>query len=141
MALQYWLVLHIIAFVSWFAGLLYLPRLFVYHATATDGATQSCFKLMEHKLYYYIMYPAMLLTYLSGIGMIYVYHPFIFNHWLQIKLAFVLILFLYHLSLGHLLSRFKADKNTLSSRFFRFYNEVPTLLLIIIVSLVILKPF
>jgi len=141
MLFQLVLSLHIVAFVAWFAGLFYLPRLFVYHATTKERNVDAYFKTMEYKLYYYIMYPAMLLTLLSG-GLLIILSPFFLHaHWLQIKLGLVFLLLLYHFSLGVYLNAFKHDQTPKSERFFRMYNEVPTVLLIMIVLLVILKPF
>ena len=133
--------LHIIAMVAWFAGLFYLPRLFVYHVDAHDLISIKRFKVMERRLYYAIMWPAALLTTIFGIGLVF-YNTkyYLSSPWFHIKLTLVLGLWGYHLSCGYCLKRFRLDKNIFTARFYRFYNEIPTLLLIGIVFLVILKP-
>ena len=131
--------LHIIAFVCWFAGLFYLPRLFVYHVNATPEAAKML-NIMQHKLYRYIMYPAGIITTLVGLWLI-MLNPGAVAGWLTLKLLLVALLWGYHVSLGLYVKRFAANKNTKSEKFFRLYNEVPTLLLITIVFLAILKPF
>jgi putative membrane protein len=134
--------LHLIAVISWMAGLLYLPRIFVYHSENTNRE-EICtvFKTMERKLYNYIMTPAMILSWLFGLILIsQVGFETIGTKWLQIKLILVILLSVYHLYLGSLLFKFNKDINTKSSKFFRWLNEFPTLLLIIIVFVVIFKP-
>ena len=134
--------LHLIAVISWMAGLLYLPRIFVYHAETIRNLEQSeTFKLMEKKLYFYIMPPAMILSWVFGI---------LLNHsqglesltflWMKIKLGLVLVLTAYHFYLLIILKDFQLNENTKSSKFFRIINEVPTILLIFIVFVVIFKP-
>ncbi|WP_031565848.1 protoporphyrinogen oxidase HemJ [Legionella wadsworthii] len=132
---------HIIALVAWFAGLFYLPRLFVYHADTHDEISISRFKIMERKLYYAITWPAAILTTLLGIWL-FSYNPsyYIKAGWMHAKLALVIVLWIYHLLCGHYLKIFAQDKNQNNDRFFRFYNEIPTLLLIGIVILVVVKP-
>ena len=134
--------LHLIAVISWMAGLLYLPRIFVYHSENINKE-EICivFKTMERKLYNYIMMPAMFLSWFFGLILI-SQNGFetIGTKWLQIKLILVILLSVYHFYLGSLLSSFKKNNNTKSSKFYRWLNEFPTLLLIIIVFIVIFKP-
>ena len=134
--------LHLIAVVSWMAGLLYLPRIFVYHVeNKNDQNTSNIFKVMEKKLYFYIMMPAMILSWFFGLLLIKTIGPDqMVSKWLQIKLLLVSILTIYHIFLGACLKKFSIDKNTHSSKFYRIFNEVPTLLLILIVFIVIFKP-
>ena len=133
--------LHLIAVISWMAGLLYLPRIFVYHAeNETNNNIKSVFKIMEHKLFFYIMTPAMLASWVFGILLIYVQSYETFSFWLAIKLILVIILTFYHFLLLKWLIDFKKDSNSHSGRFFRYMNEVPTILLIIIIFVVIFKP-
>ena len=133
--------LHLIAVISWMAGLLYLPRIFVYHSENKNEVIVSVFKTMERKLFYYIMTPAMVLSWLFGLLLI---SNIGFDQlgalWLQLKLIFVLILTFYHFYLGKLLNKFKIDENNKSSKFYRYINEIPTLLLILIIFVVIFKP-
>ena len=133
--------LHLIAVISWMAGLLYLPRIFVYHSEASHVSQKQVFKTMERKLYNYIMMPAMLLSWLFGILLIYSLGFDIFKEfWMQIKIVSVLILTHYHFILGIYLQDFAIDSNRKSSRFYRIINEVPTVLLIIIIFVVVFKP-
>ena len=133
--------LHLIAVISWMAGLLYLPRIFVYHAeNEKNNDIKSVFKIMEHKLFFYIMTPAMLASWIFGILLIYVQSYETFNSWLEIKLILVLILTFYHFLLLKWLIDFKKDSNSHSGKFFRYMNEVPTILLIIIIFVVVFKP-
>ena len=134
--------LHLIAVISWMAGLLYLPRIFVYHAeNINDQNSINIFKIMERKLYFFIMMPAMLLSWFFGLILISILGFDILSMmWVQVKLIFVILLTLYHFYLGYLLSKFRSDQNTKTSRFFRIINEVPTILLILIVFIVIFKP-
>ena len=133
--------LHLIAVISWMAGLLYLPRIFVYHSENKNEIITSVFKTMERKLFYYIMTPAMLLSWFFGLILI---HEIGFNQlsnlWLQLKLILASVLTAYHFYLGHLLKKFKNDQNFNSSKFYRYINEIPTLLLILIVFIVVFKP-
>jgi len=129
---------HIIAAVSWFAGLLYLPRLFVYHAMASDTLSLERFKLMERKLYYGIMTPAALLTIAFGSWLWLGYG--IGGAWLHAKLGFVAALIGYHLYCGKLLADFRGDRNRHGHVYYRWFNEVPALLLIAIVVLAVVKP-
>ena len=132
--------LHLIAVISWMAGLLYLPRIFVYHSEAADESQKTIFKTMEKKLYNYIMMPAMIFSWFFGLLLIFNIglNQLTFK-WLQIKLLLVLILTFYHFFLGRCLRRFSHDLNTYSSKFYRFFNEVPTILLILIVFIVVFK--
>ena len=134
--------LHLIAVVSWMAGLLYLPRIFVYHAENNEmNAVSEIFKVMERKLYFYIMMPAMILSWILGLLLIgSIGFDQLANKWLQIKLLLVFILTIYHLFLGVCLKKFSIGKNIYSSKFYRIFNEVPTILLILIVFIVVFKP-
>ena len=134
--------LHLIAIISWMAGLLYLPRIFVYHVeNKQDQNISNTFKIMEKKLYYYIMMPAMVISWLFGLLLIFnIGLDQLASKWLQIKLVVVLILTLYHFFLGVCLRSFSLDTNTYSSKSYRIFNEVPTILLILIVFIVVFKP-
>jgi len=134
--------LHLIAVISWMAGLLYLPRIFVYHVeNLKDKNTCLVFKTMERKLYFYIMTPAMILTWIFGLILISSLGPEILSAiWIKLKLLLVVLLTFYHFYLSKLLNDFKVDQNTKSSKFFRIINEAPTILLILIVFVVVFKP-
>ena len=134
--------LHLIAVISWMAGLLYLPRIFVYHVeNYQKKETTEIFETMERKLYFYIMRPAMLISWLFGILLIYQIGFESFSQlWLQLKVFFVIILTVYHEYLGKCLTSLRDGSNSKSSRFFRIINEIPTILLILIVFIVIFKP-
>ena len=133
--------LHLIVVISWMAGLLYLPRIFVYHSEAENESQKQVFKIMERKLYNYIMMPAMLLSWLFGILLIYSLGFSVFLElWMQIKIISVVILTYYHFTLGKYLNDFAIDNNQKSPKFFRIYNEIPTLILIIVIFVVIFKP-
>ena len=133
--------LHLISVISWMAGLLYLPRIFVYHSENNNEIVTSVFKTMERKLFYFIMTPAMVLSWLFGLLLISkVGFDQLGALWLQLKLIFVVILTFYHFYLGALLNKFKFDENSKSSKFYRLINEIPTLLLILIIFVVIFKP-
>ena len=133
--------LHLIAVISWMAGLLYLPRIFVYHSENSNEVVTTVFKTMERKLYNYIMTPAMILSWLFGLLLI---HEIGFQQlgqtWMILKLIFVVILTIYHFYLGRILGQFKLDLNEHSHKFYRFINEIPTLLLILIIFVVVFKP-
>lgn len=133
---------HVIFMVCWFAGLFYLPRLFVYHAATNDVTIQNQFKIMEHKLYWYITTPAAILTGLFGL-ILWLPHYAYYSHmmWLHIKLISVLLLYFYHLYLGYLLLAFKKNKNKHSEKFYRYLNEIPSIFLLVIIIMVIVKPF
>ena len=134
--------LHLIAVISWMAGLLYLPRIFVYHTeNQSDKNISNVFKTMERKLYFYIMTPAMIISWIFGLLLIgSIGFKELATHWLQSKLILVILLTIYHFYLGYFLQKFKNDTNTKSSKFFRVFNEVPTILLILIIFVVIFKP-
>ena len=133
--------LHLIAVISWMAGLLYLPRIFVYHSEADHESQKTVFKTMERKLYNYIMMPAMLLSWLFGVLLIHSLGFSVFSElWMQAKTVLVVILTFYHFLLGKYLVEFAIDDNTKSSKYFRIINEVPTIILIVVVFLVIFKP-
>ena len=134
--------LHLIAVISWMAGLLYLPRIFVYHVeNLNDQNSSSIFKTMERKLFFYIMMPAMILSWVFGFILIFTIGiDVFFTLWLKLKLLFVILLTIYHFYLSKLLKDFNLNRNTKSSKFFRILNEVPTILLILIVFIVIFKP-
>ena len=133
--------LHLIAVISWMAGLLYLPRIFVYHSEADDVSQKTVFKTMERKLYNYIMMPAMMFSWLFGILLIHSLGFSVFAElWMQIKIALVIILTYYHFILGKYLNDFAADNNQKTSKFFRIYNEIPTIILIVVIFVVIFKP-
>jgi len=133
--------LHLIAVISWMAGLLYLPRIFVYHSEASHESQKYVFKIMERKLYNYIMMPAMLLSWLFGVLLIHRLGFAVFTElWVQIKTALVIILTYYHFLLGKYLSDFAIDSNKKTSKFFRIINEVPTIILIVVVFVVVFKP-
>jgi len=133
--------LHLIAVISWIAGLLYLPRIFVYHSEVSHESQKNVFKTMERKLYNYIMMPAMLLSWLFGILLIHSLGFSVFIElWMQIKTFSVLILTYYHFLLGKYLNDFAIDNNSKSPKFYRIINEVPTILLIVVVFVVIFKP-
>ena len=134
--------LHLISVISWMAGLLYLPRIFVYHAeNSSEKKTSEIFKTMERKLFFYIMTPAMILSWIFGVILIHIIglHQ-IGQTWMVLKIIFVTILTFYHLYLGKILAQFKIDQNSHSHKFYRLINEIPTLLLILIVFVVIFKP-
>ena len=133
--------LHLIAVISWMAGLLYLPRIFVYHSVADHESQKTVFKTMERKLYNYIMMPAMLLSWLFGILLIHSVGFGVFSElWMQIKIFAVVILTYYHFTLGKYLNDFASDNNQKTSKFFRIYNEIPTIILIVVIFVVIFKP-
>lgn len=142
--LYLWLkAFHIITVITWFAGIFYLPRLFVYHAMAEDAASRERFKIMERKLYRGIMTPSMVLAVAFGIAMLLTEagRGWLSMGWLHAKLALVAMVLVYHFWCGRLLKSFQKDANTRSHRWYRFFNEVPILALVGIVLLVVLKPF
>ena len=134
--------LHLISVISWLAGLLYLPRIFVYHVENFEKKeTTKIFETMERKLYSYIMRPAMILSWLFGFILIYLNGlESLASLWLQIKLVLVFILTIYHEYLGKCLRNLKDGSNNKSSKFYRIINEIPTILLILTVFVVIFKP-
>ena len=134
--------LHLISVISWMAGLLYLPRIFVYHAeNSFEFKTSEIFKVMEKKLFYFIMTPAMILSWLFGLLLI---HEVGFQQlgqtWMILKIVLVSFLTLYHFYLGRILGQFRLDSNKHTHKFFRLINEIPTILLILIIFVVIFKP-
>ena len=134
--------LHLIAVISWMAGLLYLPRIFVYHTeNNSELKTSEIFKIMEKKLYFYIMTPAMIVSWFFGLLLI---HSIGFQQlgqtWMIIKITAVIFLTIYHFYLGRMVNQFKFDLNKHSHKFYRFINEIPTILLILIIFVVIFKP-
>jgi len=131
--------LHLIFMVTWFSGLFYLPRLFVYHAMSEDKASIERFKIMERKLYYGITTPGMVLTVIFGIGILMSGH-YLDQLWIHIKLTLVAILIIYHIHCGKVVSDFKHDRNTRSHVFYRWYNEFPVLILIPIIFLAVFRP-
>ena len=131
-------IFHVMFVVAWMAGLLYLPRIFVYHSMEnTTKETSNVFKKMEKRLFYYIMYPSAILVWISGIYMAYVLGLYT---WLVIKFLFVILLTIYHVNLGRYLNNFAKDNNTNNSKFFRYINEIPFLIMFIILIFVIIKP-
>ena len=137
--------IHLIAVISWMAGLLYLPRLFVYHSGSLENKKSenlvSTFKIMERRLFIYIMNPAMIASWIFGVLLIHTIGMDNFGSiWLQLKLLFVVILTIYHFFLFQCLRKFAKDNNSYSSGFYRIINEIPTILLIIIVFIVVFKP-
>ena len=132
---------HIVAMVTWFAAVFYLPRLFVYHAMAEDDTGRERFKVMERKLYNGIMTPSAVVTIALGLWMLYLIPPLLGQGWMHAKLALVVLLVGYHLWCGKLLRDFRADRNTRSHRWYRVFNEVPVLILVAVVVLAVVKPF
>ena len=136
----YFKAFHVVAFVAWMAGLLYLPRLYVYHAETQSRDVKSQFIIMERRLLRYIMNPAMIAVFTLGFLMI-VANPYVMGGWLHVKLLLVLILAGFHMFLARCRKNFAADRNTYKAKTFRVLNEVPTLLLIAIAVLAVVKPF
>ncbi len=137
--------IHLIAVISWVAGLLYLPRIFVYHSEAIinnkSEDMMSTFKAMERRLFIYIMNPAMIASWIFGVLLIYTIGTDNFGSlWLQLKLIFVIILTIYHLFLFQCLRKFAENNNYFSPKFYRIINEIPTVLLIVIILVVVFKP-
>ena len=134
---------HLISMVTWFAGIFYLPRLFVYHAMSDDKISIDRFKVMERKLYYGITMPSMVITLIFGCWMLYDYAWAAWGKtgWLHAKLTLIAILVAYHFYCGKLLKDFRDDKNTRSHVWYRWFNEVPVLILIAVVILAVRKPF
>lgn len=132
---------HLMAVVCWFAGLFYLPRLFVYHAMSEDQTSRERFRVMERKLYRGIMTPAAIATVVFGLWMLHINPALLSTGWIKLKLALVMALIVYHGVCGYFLRRFSADNNTRSHVFFRVFNELPVIALIAIILLAVLKPF
>ncbi|MDX8389586.1 MAG: CopD family protein [Mariprofundaceae bacterium] len=140
--MQWIIAFHIIAMVSWFAGLFYLPRLFVYHAGHQEGELHEQFCIMEYKLYHYIMTPAMTVTFLLGAWLTWLKWDYLQGEtwfWLKMVLVSLLIGFTHHN--GAVVKQFAAGKNVKSHKFYRYYNEFPTLMLIAVIILVMVRPF
>ena len=134
--------LHIIAVISWMAGLLYLPRLYVYHAEAAKGSELSeTLKIMERKLLRYIMNPASIATWVFGLCLVWANPDLLHQHWLHAKLTMVVLMTGFHHALAAWRKKFANDENKKTAKFFRVMNEIPTLLMIVIVIMVIVKPF
>tara|TARA_B110000438_G_scaffold245303_1_gene246238 strand:+ start:536 stop:979 length:444 start_codon:yes stop_codon:yes gene_type:complete len=137
--------IHLIAVISWMAGLLYLPRIFVYHSESAKNSKpedlMSIFKIMEKRLFIYIMNPAMIVSWIFGILLIHTIGiENVGSLWLQLKLIFVIILTIYHFFLLQCLRKFDANKNSFTPKFYRVINEIPTVLLIGIIIVVVFKP-
>ena len=135
--------LHLIFMVTWFAGLFYLPRLFVYHAMSTDSISIERFKIMERKLFFGIMTPGAVLTLLFGLltlGSV-GWQAYAGQYWLHMKLTLILLLVVYHLWCGKLMIDFKHDRNRHGPVWYRWFNEVPVVFLIVIVTLAVVRPF
>ena len=133
---------HIIAVVTWFAAIFYLPRLFVYHAMSEDQISQDRFKIMERKLYRGIMTPSAVVAVALGIWLVLLnWQYFLNSHWFHVKILFVALLIAYHLWCGRVMAQFARDANTHSHRFYRVFNELPILMLVIPIILVVVKPF
>ena len=137
--------IHLIAIISWMAGLLYLPRIFVYHAESINSKKSedlmSTFKVMERRLFIYIMNPAMIVSWIFGVLLIYTTGvDYLISLWLQLKLLFVVVLTIYHFFLFQCLRKFAENNNSYSSKFYRIINEIPTILLIGIIIIVVFKP-
>jgi len=131
-------VIHILSVISWMAGLLYLPRIFVYHSNSKiTEETSGTFKIMERRLYWYICTPAAYASWITGLILIYYIG---FEIWVLLKILFVFVLTIYHFVCGRWLSNFSSNNNLNSEKFYRFANEIPTVLLIIIIILVVFKP-
>lgn len=134
---------HIIFMVTWFAALFYLPRLFVYHAMSSDAISNERFKVMERKLYFGIMTPGAILTTIFGLWLLFDYGWALYAEmgWLNLKLMMVAVLIGYHIYCGRIVKAFKLDDNQHSHLFYRWFNELPVLLLVAIIILVVVKPF
>lgn len=132
---------HLIFIVTWFSGLFYLPRLFVYHATSEDIVSQERFKIMERKLYYGITTPSAILATFLGLWLLSQDLAFYLQlRWMQVKLLLVLVLWIYHFMCGYYYKQFKENANKHSHIFYRWFNEIPVLILISVVLLAVVKP-
>lgn len=139
--MQWILAFHLIAMVAWFSGLFYLPRLFVYHTMcANDLQGQMRFKIMERKLFWMIMTPAGILTSILGCWLLVLHPELLFKSFFNVKLILVFFLWCYHIYCGYLLQLFKINKNHFSEKFYRFFNEIPTVLLFGIIIMAIVQP-
>ena len=137
--------IHLIAVISWMAGLLYLPRIFVYHSESVENKKSedlmSTFKIMERRLFIYIMNPAMIASWIFGVLLIHtIGTDNLSSLWLQLKLLFVIILTMYHFFLFQCLRKFDENNNSYSPRFYRIINEIPTVIIIVIVFIIVFKP-
>ena len=132
---------HIVFTVTWFAGLFYLPRLFVYHAMTDDAISIDRFKIMERKLFFGIMTPSAVLAVLFGIWLLRYFPNYLNTNWMLLKLVLVLLLIFYHIWCGMIIKHFKCDQNVRTHTWYRWFNEAPVLALISIVILVVVKPF
>lgn len=134
--------LHLIFMVTWFAGLFYLPRLFVYHAMSDDRASVDRFKIMERKLFFGIMTPGAVLTLIFGIWLLFSmgWNSYSSSNWLPVKLGFILLTLMYHGYCGKLLLDFKHDRNRHSHIWYRWFNEVPVIFLVAIIILAVVRP-
>lgn len=132
---------HIVFVITWFAGLFYLPRLFVYHAMSTDQVSLERFKVMERKLFRGIMTPSAVLALLSGIALLHYVPGHLHTGWMVLKLVLVGLLIFYHVWCGVILKTFREDQNTRSHVWYRWFNEAPVVALVAIVVLVIVRPF
>ena len=134
--------LHLISVISWMAGLLYLPRIFVYHVeNINDENSKKIFKIMEKKLFFFIMMPAMILSWIFGLILIFIIgFDILSTLWIQVKLLLIVLLTFYHFYLGQCLKNLAFERNNKTSKFFRIINEIPTILLILIVFIVVFKP-
>lgn len=135
--------LHLIFMVTWFAGLFYLPRLYVYHAMSTDPISIDRFKIMERKLYFGIMTPGMVLTLIFGFALLFSngISAYTGQGWLHVKLFAILILVIYHIHCGKLLLDFKHDRNQHTHVWYRWYNEFPVAILFVVIILAVVRPF
>lgn len=132
---------HVIAMVAWFAGLFYLPRLFVYHAMSEDEISDQRFKIMEHKLFYAITTPSAMLTLLLGLWLLsYNFYGYLQLGWMLAKLSLVALLIIYHFYCAKFVKDFQNNRNTRSHVFYRWFNEIPSIILILVIILVIVKP-
>lgn len=134
---------HLMAVITWFAGIFYLPRLFVYHASTEDEISNARFKVMERRLYYGIMMPSFIIATVLGLWLLYDYawQAYSGQYWLIVKLFLVLLLIVYHFICGHFVGIFKQNQNTRSDKFYRIFNEVPVLIMVFTLILVMVKPF
>ncbi|MFN7096665.1 MAG: CopD family protein [Gammaproteobacteria bacterium] len=139
--MQWLIAFHVIFVVCWFSGLFYLPRLFVYHADCTDEPGNQRFKIMEHKLYFYITIPSAVLASLFGL-MLWLPHYGMYAHmvWLHVKLILVLLLWVFTVVCGYYVKLFKANKNPYSHKFYRYFNEIPSIILVAVVILSFVQP-
>ncbi len=142
MAYLWFKALHLISLVCWFAGIFYLPRLFVYHAMTEDDVSHERFKIMERKLFWGIMTPSAVLTIIFGVLLLSTnFQLYMQSGWMHAKLTCVFLLIVFHVMCLNYLNAFKANKNDKSDKFYRIFNEVPVVLLIAIVILVVVRPF